>query len=229
MSQRRFFHHAVLVCIATLLPLGCKKAVPTEPLLVAALTVVQGNFQSVQAGKELPTPVILRVTDKSGIGMADIPVTLVIGEGGGSADPPSARSDAKGEVKAKWTLGPAVPGQTLVASAPGVSSVSLHAVAILPSDIVISQGNNQSAKAGLAVANAIVVRVVAVGNVPMSGITVAFQIGGGGGAISPQTALTNALGEATARWTLGLQPGTNTAIVSASTLTPVVLTATATP
>lgn len=77
--------------------------------------------------------------------------------------------------------------------------------------------------------NVIVVRVTGPVNVPMVGVPVAFQVTAGGGAITPQTVVTNALGEATAKWTLGTVAGQNTAMVSNSTVTPVFLTATGTP
>ena len=86
-----------------------------------------------------------------------------LGDGGGAVDPASAVSDAKGEIKAKWTLGPSVPAQTLFASTPGVNAVQLTALAILPADVSIAQGNNQSAKVGTTLANSIVIRVVGTG------------------------------------------------------------------
>jgi len=222
----------VLAAVASLALAGCKKAEPVAPVAPAvpsAITIVQGNFQAAQAGLDLATPVILRVVDKDGLGISGLSIALTIGAGGGIVSPPSSTSDSRGEIKAKWTLGPGVTSQTLLASTPGVSPVTVFAIGYLPSDILVAQGNNQTAKVGLALPNAIVVRVIATGNIPMIGVPVAFQVGAGGGAISPQSILTNSLGEATVRWTVGLQPGVNTVIVTASTLAPVTLTATATP
>ena len=93
----------------------------------------------------------------------------------------------------------------------------------------MAQGNNQTGKAGVVLTNSIVVRVTGTGNLPMVGVPVAFQVSSGGGAITPQTILTNALGEATAKWTLGSVAGQNTATVSTAALLPVVLSATGTP
>ena len=215
--------------LALLAFLGCKKAI-TTPLTAAALTIVQGNNQSVQAGALLlPIPVVMRVTDATGAGLPAIPITFVIGDGGGSVSPASAISDTKGEVSVKWTLGPGVAGQSLNASAPGLNAVRVNAVAILTDNIIIAQGNNQTAKVGATLTNSIVVRVVGIGNVPISGVAVGFQVIGGGGGITPQSAITNVLGEATAKWSLGNVSGANTAIVSASTLTPAILTATGIP
>lgn len=223
------FRFLTLALGATLLTTSCKKAGTTEVVAPDAIAIAQGNAQSVQAGLQLPTPVVVRVIDKTGTGMAGIPVTFVLSDGGGSVTPASAISDARGEVTVKWTLGPLLPMQTLTASAPGVTPVRLQAQAILPSDLTIAQGNNQSAKAGAVLPNVIVVRVTGPGNVPMVGVPVAFQVTAGGGAITPQTVVTNALGEATAKWTLGTVAGQNTAMVSNSTVTPVFLTATGTP
>jgi hypothetical protein len=224
---RRVFATLAVVSLLT----GCKKAV-TAVVEADALTVVQGNYQSVQAGKELPTPIILRATDKSGTGsaaMAALPVTLVVAEGGGSVAPASGVTDAKGEYTAKWTLGPVFSGNKLLAKVPGLDAVKLEAVGILPSDIIVAQGNMQTAKVGASLATSIVVRIVGGGNVPMSGITVLFQVTGGGGSISPQTVISNNLGEVTTKWTLGPGVGTQTASISASVLSPVTLIATATP
>lgn len=207
---------------------ACKKAT-TEVVLPDAIALVQGNAQSVQAGLLLPTPVVVRVIDKNGLGMPSIPVTFVLSDGGGSVTPASAISDARGEVTVKWTLGPIQPVQSLTASASGVTPVRIQAQAILPSDISVAQGNNQTGKAGVVLTNSIVVRVTGTGNLPMVGVPVAFQVSSGGGAITPQTILTNALGEATAKWTLGSVAGQNTATVSTAALTPVVLSATGTP
>lgn len=226
----------VLMCrraLATLTVVGglasCAKTAAVAPVVAAALTVVQGNFQSVQAGKELPVPIILRVTDPTGTAMVGIPVTLVVADGGGSVLPASGLSDAQGEYKAKWTTGPTFSTNRLRANVPGLDPVTVEAIGILPSDIVVAQGNNQTAKVNAALTTSIVVRIVGSGNLPMSGVTVLFQVTSGGGSITPQTVLTNALGEVVGKWTLGPTLGAQSAIVSASVLSPVVLSATATP
>ncbi|MEP6780059.1 MAG: Ig-like domain-containing protein, partial [Gemmatimonadaceae bacterium] len=119
--------------------------------------------------------------------------------------------------------------QSIVAVAPGLDPVPVLATGIMPSDLIIAQGNNQSAKAGSALPVQIVIRVTGSQNIPIPGVTVAFAITGGTGSISPQSIVTNALGEATARWTLGLGQGAQQASVTAFSLGPIFLTATATP
>jgi hypothetical protein len=149
--------------------------------------------------------------------------------GGGAVDPGTAVSDANGEVKAKWTLGPLQVQQSLVGLAPGLDPVPVLATGIIPSDLIIAQGNGQTGKPSAALPVQLVIRVVGDANTPIPGVTVAFSITGGTGSISPQSVVTNALGEATARWTLGAQAGSQQASVSAFSLGPVIISATATP
>ena len=210
---------------------ACSKPAATEAAAARAakLTIVQGNGQSGQAGIVLAIPVVMRATDASGAGVKDVPINLAIGDGGGSVDPASAKSDDKGEIKAKWILGPGQVAQSLIASAPGTTPDTLMATGILPNAIVVVQGNAQSARVGTLLSNSIILRIVGDGNVPMVGINIGLQIIGGGGAITPASAVTSALGEVTVKWTMGAVAGPNTAQVSASTITPALLTANGTP
>jgi hypothetical protein len=194
----------------------------------ASLVVVQGANQSVQAGKDLPTSIVFRVLDSTGAPLSGVTVSLAIVSGGGAVTPASDTTNARGEFTSKWTLGPGVAQQSLVASVAGVTPVPVSATGLLPTTIVLVQGNNQTAKFGTALTNAIIVRVVGTANVPMQGVTVGFQVATGGGGMAPSTVVTNALGEATTKWTLG-PAGTNTALVTSGSLQPIQLSATATP
>lgn len=69
----------------------------------------------------------------------------------------------------------------------------------------------------------------AVVNTPIVGVPVAFQITAGAGVITPQSALTNAFGEVSVKWTLGPSAGANTLIASVASLAPATVAATATP
>lgn len=199
---------------------ACGKEVVASPT-PGSLILVQGNNQQVQGGSELPNPVIIRVLSADGAPIPKLPIGFSVVQGGGSVNPGSAPSDENGEVKVKWTVGPNEVAQLLRASVPGVEAVNVSAIALLPSDIIIAQGNNQQAKAGGPLPNPVVIRIVGPGNAPMRGIPVAFQVTSGGGLISPQSAITNALGEVTARWTLGGTAGSNTLAVSSGSLQPV--------
>ncbi|MEP6494955.1 MAG: hypothetical protein ABJF01_19875 [bacterium] len=194
----------------------------------ASLVVVQGSGQSGQAGRDLPTAIVLRVLDSSGAAAHGVTVRLAVAAGGGAVTPASDTTNSRGEFSAKWTLGPGVAGQQILATVSGLAPVSISATGLLPVQIVLVQGNNQSAKAGSGVTNSIIVRVVGNANVPMQGVTVGFQVLGGGGGMTPSTVVTNALGEASTKWTLGAVGGQAALVVSGSLLT-VQLFATATP
>jgi hypothetical protein len=202
---------------------GCTKTV--EAPAASRLSIVQGNLQQAAAGTLLPTPVVLRVYTTTGTPMARIPVSFNVVQGGGVVDPATIVSDANGEVKVKWTLGPSAQTQSVTGTAPGVDAVTLQAFGVLPGDLIIAQGNNQTAKASTALPVSIVVRVTGGSNVPIPNQTVALSVTSGGGSISPQSAVTNALGEVTVRWTLGPTVGPQQATVSAGSLGPIALSA----
>jgi hypothetical protein len=208
---------------------GCKKVPASAPVVVSGFTIVQGNDQIAQAGAALPTAVVLRVVDANGDAVPGTTVVFAVSTGGGTVSPSSIVSDANGEVAVKWTLGQATPVQSISAAVGDGTPVVIFANALFPAMIVAAQGNNQTGKINTALFNTVVIRVTGDDNVPLSGIPVQFQVTGGGGAISPQTALTNAFGEVTAKWTLGNAVGMNSATATASTLNPVQLLATATP
>ncbi len=223
----RLSRPAALATLAVLPLAACKKGDSTAPHVARGLTIVQGDGQLRQAYRKLPTPLVLRATDDDGQGVANVPITLVVDQGGGSVDSASVRTDHNGEARVRWTLG-GTPAQALVASAPGVHPVRATATLLLPTDVVVVQGNNQTARAGTALPVSVIVRVLGPGNVAMDSLPVAMQIAAGGGTIAPQTVVTNAAGEATAKWTMGVA-GANTVYVRVGTLESTVLNATATP
>ena len=225
-TNNQFLRAALLTAVPMLLAFpGCTKTV--EAPAAARLSIVQGNMQQAAAGTLLPTPVVLRVYATDGTPVAKVPVSFNVVQGGGVIDPPSVVSDANGEVKAKWTLGPASQVQSVSGNAPGVDPVTLQAFGILPGDLVVAQGNNQTARASAALPVQIVIRVTGGTNVPIPNQTVALAVTSGGGSISPQSVVTNALGEVTVRWTLGASVGQQSATVTAGSLGPIPINAVA--
>ena len=225
-NQSRYLLAALFTAVPVLLAFpGCTKTV--EAPTASRLSIVQGNMQQAAAGTLLPTTVVLRVYDTEGNPLSKIPVSFNITSGGGAVDPATVTSDANGEVKAKWTLGPAALTQTVSGSAPGVEPITLQAFGILPGDLIVAQGNNQSAKASAALPVQIVIRVTGGTNVPIPNQTVALSVTSGGGSISPQSAVTNALGEVMVRWTLGPATGLQQATVTAGGLGPIPISAVA--
>ncbi|MBC7896041.1 MAG: hypothetical protein H7066_11560 [Cytophagaceae bacterium] len=231
-TQSTFMHVRHVICGlalgGTAALSGCGKAVEASPV-PASLVLVQGNLQSVQGGLELPNPVVVRLLDAEGKPVEGVAVGFSVMNGGGSVTPGSVVSDESGEARTKWVLGAAEVNQTLTAKAPALDPLNIAAIALLPTDLLIAQGNNQAAKPSAPLPNAIVIRVVGPNNAPMKNIAVAFQVITGGGLISPQSGLTNAQGEVTARWTLGTSPGGQLLAVSSGNLQPIAINAAANP
>ena len=195
----------------------------------AALVLVQGNDQAVQGGKELPNAIVLRVLTEDGKAVPDVPIGFTVTSGGGSVNPGSILTDDNGEARAKWVLGPTSPDQSLRAVVAGIDPVVVSATAIVPTGLVVAQGNNQTARVSTALPNQLVIRVVGLNNTPIVNVPVAFQITAGAGLITPQSALTNAFGEVTVKWTMGPTAGVNSVSASVANLPPATVTATATP
>jgi hypothetical protein len=85
--------------------------------------------------------------------------------------------------------------------------VSVHATAAAapPTTIAINAGDAQSANAGTPVPVAPSVKVTDADGIGVSGVSVTFSIGSGGGSLTGASAVTNAQGIATVgSWTLGL-------------------------
>ena len=219
---------ASITSIALFAACGGDAATSSDPA-PASLIVVQGTNQAVQGGKELPNAIVLRVLTTDGKPVEKVPIGFTVATGGGSVTPGSVLTDANGEARTKWVLGPTAPEQSLRAEVAGIDPVTINATAIVPTDIVIAQGNNQSGRVSTVLPTSIVVRVVGVNNTPIIGVPVAFQVTAGAGVITPQSALTNSFGEVSVKWTMGPTAGVNTVTATVANLSPAAVIATATP
>ena len=228
LSSRRSRVTFSIAALALVAACGGDAATSSDPS-PASLIVVQGTNQAVQGGKELPNAIVLRVLTTDGKPVEKVPIGFTVVSGGGSVTPGSVLTDANGEARTKWVLGPTAPDQSLRAEVAGIDPVTISATAIVPTEIVIAQGNNQSARVSTILPTSIVVRVVGVNNTPIVGVPVAFQVTAGAGVITPQSALTNSFGEVSVKWTLGPTAGINTVTAAVANLSPAPVIATATP
>jgi len=102
----------------------------------------------------------------------------------------------------------------------------------LPAALNLVSVNGQSGVVGQALANPLVVKVVDAAGAGVPGVSVAWSVTSGGGALSAATTTTNAAGTATVTWTLGPTSGANTVSASVAgvpTIAAGVFTATAMP
>ena len=113
-----------------------------------------------------------------------------------------------------------------VASSGSTTSAPPPASPAPAQNLAPSAGNGQSGTVGATLAP-LTVTVADTGGNPLSGVTVAFDVTAGGGKVSPGHVRTNAAGQASTTFALGVLPGTNTVTASvADSLSPAVFTET---
>lgn len=95
----------------------------------SGLVRVSGNNQSGRPGEKLDQPLVIRLVDKEGNGIPDRAVTWVVGVGGGTVPSATTLTDASGEARTRWTLGPTAGSNTLSAVVSGVGIVAFTATA----------------------------------------------------------------------------------------------------
>lgn len=92
------------------------------------IEVRQGDDQVGSPGSALRDPLIVRLVDPSGAGIAGRAVVWVVSAGGGSIAPAASTTDAEGFAYAQWILGP-VPGpNTVRAEVPEIGVVTFTAM-----------------------------------------------------------------------------------------------------
>lgn len=183
------------------------------------------------AGNALPAPVAVRLTDTAGRALPDVAVSWIALDGG-SVAPLAPRTDSLGEVRANWTLGGRTGTHRLRAQvgsgsgsrgvAPAVLTASARAGA--PTTVAIGNGDAQHGIVGSTLARPIVVRVLdARGN----GVgDVRISVAPNAGSVLDTAVMTDSLGTARIRWTLGRAAGTQSLRIRAAGV-PVRLVATA--
>jgi len=110
----------------------------------------------------------------------------------------------------------------------GITDSTWILVSPVPSVLEVVSGGGQSAVAGIALSQPLVVRVIAADNGPVAGVQVNFAATSGGGSVSPTSAVTDSLGQASTMATLGSAVGSQTFTASVSGINSVSFTQTAT-
>lgn len=85
----------------------------------AAIKVVSGDNQEALRGTKLPEPVVVRLEDRGGHGVAGVEIGFAPGAESGSVTVESVTSDDSGHGTTEWTLGNRFGAQTLIISVPG--------------------------------------------------------------------------------------------------------------
>ena len=180
-----------------------------EPTPENTKVVALSDSLRARAGTLLPESVAIRITDSTGRAVANVPVHWTATDG--TVEAVAARSDSEGIARAKWTLGAKTGTQRLRvyvgAAATRVAPAVLSATALAgpPAMIIVSTGDKQQAAAGGALPKPVVLRVVdAAGN---GAANIAVILSPSGGTLQDTSLLTDSLGNAKLRWTMGRAMG----------------------
>jgi adhesin/invasin len=192
-----------------------------EPILVAtSITLFAGNDQTVESGTAVPVRPAVIVRDQNGGPFAGTIVTFAVESGGGSATGLIDTTDSEGIARVgSWTLGAQPGGNTLLATAPGLTGDPVRFTATatepLPGNLSVFEGDFQTAPAGSPVPIAPAVLVTGRKG-PFEGAVVTFAIDSGGGSLTGAVDTTDVNGIArVGSWTLGPEPGENSLSVYA--------------
>lgn len=168
-------------------------------------------------GRLVPTPVAVRVVDRLGTGVADIPVTFKVTAGAGSVAAATVKSDAAGIARVAWTLGPKAGSNALEATAGPLKDEVIRFGALAAPDLIAKldriAGDQQQAVAGSPLAKELVVKAVDKNGNIVPSTPVIWSADGG--TVVPVSSVTDSLGIARARWTLGTLAGSMTAVARA--------------
>ena len=167
------------------------------------VTLETGDKQTQTVGQTLPLPLVAKITDQYGNGVAGFPITWNAASGGGSLLATLATSDNTGRSTAIWTLGSTAGSQlaTLAVTGLPLTVYTATAIAAAGDSVVIEAGNNQSGTVSTALGTPLIIRVRDTSGNPVVGASVVFasrlrrRLG------DPAVVSTDANGRATSTWT----------------------------
>jgi hypothetical protein len=174
------------------------------------VVVVSGDSQRGAAGSMLSKPVVLRVVDANGSGVADAMVALA--PSGGTVPDSSVHADSNGVVKARWTLGHTAGDYTLSVKLDGMKKllkVAAHAGPAAPANLSFDDAP-ASDKHGHAKSKHLYALVTDDYGNPVPDTKVSFTTKSG--TVTPARAVSDAQGRAAVTWVPGTKGGDHTLV-----------------
>jgi hypothetical protein len=184
-------------------------AAEAEPVAAnTRITVVSESLEG-PGGSALEKPVTVRVTDSSGVALADVPVSWSAADGG-SVVASESRTDSLGESQAHWTLGPKSGDQQAyvqVGSPRSVPRFSLTATALPGAavSLVVINGKKYEGPVGSVLKSPLELRVADRAGNPVAGVPV--QLSPTSGTVVDSAPVTDSTGRVQVAWTLGRTTG----------------------
>lgn len=184
---------------------SCRDA--SSPPHPTEMEMLGGDGQQGVVGQPLPDPLRVRVVDEKGRPLAGVDVTWTASTTAGTLVPTTPQTGSDGTASARWTLGSEVGEHQVSATVEGLSILSFRATALNgpPATLEIASGDGQRASIGDHLPKPLRIYLEdAYGN-PVPGAPVTWSVDSG--SLTDEGGETDASGEASARWTLGLQTG----------------------
>ncbi len=180
--------------------------------VAAAMTILGGADQLGVAGKELPQPLRVRVTDAGGHPVAGELVTFHVTSGGGSVFSGAGLTGADGVVQERWTLGTRTADlQQLEARAVDSATGAREVFAVFtatplpdaPASLQVVSGDGQRALVGATLSRPCTVALADQYANTVPGQTVDWAVQTGGGQVPAPSTTTDTSGRASTSWTMG--------------------------
>jgi hypothetical protein len=174
--------------------------------LFPELSGVAGAQQTAAVATTLPVALqVLAKNPDTGKPLAGVTVAFSDGGKGGTFGSPTGVTDAAGLVSTTYTLAPKSGSYTVTARAAGYKSATFAETATAGAAVALADlsGKGQTAPAGTALANPLVVKARDSYGNGVPGIAIAFGDGGAGGTLSAGSLTTNNLGQAKVTYTTG--------------------------
>ncbi|HEV2086502.1 MAG TPA: Ig-like domain-containing protein [Gemmatimonadales bacterium] len=180
-----------------------------EPVAANTRIAVVTEHLEGPAGGALPEPFAVRVTDSSGVALADVPVAWTAGDNG-SIVANESRTDSLGEARARWTLGPESGSQRAYVQVGNARAmprfmVEASALAGAPAGLALVNGKKSEGLVGAVLKPLPELRVVDRAGNPVPGV--ALTILPSSGTVTDSTPATDSTGRVRVAWTLGRNAG----------------------
>jgi hypothetical protein len=189
-----------------------KTAVPPLTLRATAqagaatgLVVVSGDAQRGIAGEPLSKPLVLRVVDAAGNGVAD--AELQLSPSSGTVPDTSIHTDSNGVARVRWTLGRAAGDNALAVHLDGMKKLlKITAVArpAAPANLSFDDSPGEGHTAHAKGKHLVALVTDAYGN-PVPEVRLSFATRSG--SVAPARAVSDSKGRVKVSWTLGSRPG----------------------
>jgi hypothetical protein len=181
------------------------------------MALVSGGGQTAPLNTALAAPLVAKISDVHGYGVAGVTVHFTDNGAGGTFVASSLATNSTGMVSAQYTTGTKAGKITITASSTGLKNLAIAATAVAgpAANIAITSGNNQAAKNGTKLPKALTVLVTDHYANPVAGVSVSFSDGGAGGVFSnANPGVTSTAGTVSQSYTLPAVPNETISITA---------------